>query len=59
MQKKTYRTPLGAKRAANKAYSPVIAKLPDGSYDWFPPGYPLLQGSVKVSQWVINQWRNF
>lgn len=53
---KTYRTETQAKRAANKAHSPVIVELHDGSFDWFPAGHPLPQGAVKVSQYVISQW---
>lgn len=54
---KTYRTETGAKRAANKAYNPVIVKLSDGGFDFFPLGHPLPQGAVKVSFWSVNQWR--
>ncbi len=56
-QEKTYRTETAAKRAANNAYSPVVAVLADGSYDWFPAGHPMPQGAQKVSGWVVNQWR--
>ena len=58
MQTKTYSTQTGAKRAANKAYSPVVAQLSDGTYDWFPQGHPLPQGAYKVSAWVINHWQS-
>ncbi len=54
---KTYRSETAAKRAANNAHSPVVVQLADGSFDWFPVGHPLPQGAVKVSQYVISQWR--
>ncbi len=55
-QEKTYRTETAAKRAANNAYSPVVAVLADGSYDWFPAGHPLPQRAVMICHWVVNHW---
>lgn len=57
--RKSYGTEAAAKRAANKAYGPVVVELKDGSFDWFPQGHPLPEGAIKVSQWVINSWRKF
>jgi hypothetical protein len=57
MQQKTYATEAAAKRAASKPHNPVVAEMPDGTFDWFPLGHPLPEGAVKVSFWSINQWR--
>lgn len=56
-EEKTYATEAAAKRAANKAYTPAIVELSNGSFDWFPAGHPIPQGSTIVSRWVVNQWR--
>ena len=61
-----YKTEAGAKRAANKNLNPVVARMGDGTYDWFPQGHPIGStdhngnfikdsGAVIVARW--NSWK--
>ncbi len=45
-----YKTEIGAKRAANKNLNPIVARLSDGTYDWFPQGHPI--GRYENGQFV-------
>ena len=59
MQTKTYTTETEAKKAAARAYSPAIVRLPNGRYACFQAGDALLRGARAVSRWGTNQWRAY
>jgi hypothetical protein len=60
VQTKTYTTETGAKKAAARAYSPTIVRLPNGRYAWCHAGHPLPQGVRTVSHWDSNnRWRAY
>jgi len=48
-----YKTELAAKRAANKFLNPVVARMGNGQYDWFPKGHPL--GTMENGQFVRDK----
>lgn len=52
------------KMRANKSLSPCVARMSDGTYDWFPHGHPL--GRYVGSQFVedkeavvVLRWNGF
>lgn len=52
------RTSHAAKLAApHHAYSPVLVRLADGTYDTFPAGHPLPAGAVKIARKEKSGWK--
>jgi hypothetical protein len=59
MRNQTYATEVGAKKAAARAYSPAIVRLPNGRYACFHAGDILPQGAHAVSRWGTGQWHAY
>ena len=59
METRTYTTEEAAKKAAARAYSPAIVRLPNGRYACFQAGDILPQGAHAVSRWATDRWRAY
>jgi hypothetical protein len=55
----TYATEVGAKKAAARAYTPAIVRLPNGRYACFHAGDVLPRGARAVSRWGTDQWHAY
>lgn len=63
----TYYSKAGAKRAALKHTNPVLVRLANGRFDWFPAGHPIgyyngglfvyARGAKVIEVFSFGKWR--